>query len=89
VPRGTTEVISYRMPAFREDGGIIVWYAAFADHCGLFPGGSVLAGFKDELTGFKTSKGTVQFPLDKPLPTTIIKRIVKARVSQEGKKNRR
>jgi uncharacterized protein YdhG (YjbR/CyaY superfamily) len=88
VPRDATEIISYRMPAFRRDG-VLVWYAAFADHCSLFPGASVLEQFKDELAGFKTSKGTVQFPLDKPLPVALIKRIVKARVvEREGKKRR-
>jgi uncharacterized protein YdhG (YjbR/CyaY superfamily) len=88
VPRDATEIISYRMPAFRRDG-VLVWYAAFADHCSLFPGASVLERFKDELAGFKTSKGTVQFPLDKPLPVALIKRIVKARVAErEGKKRR-
>jgi uncharacterized protein YdhG (YjbR/CyaY superfamily) len=90
VPRGATETISYGIPAFRGEDGVLVWYAAFTDHCSLFPGGSVLARFKDELTGFKVSKGTVQFPLDEPLPTGLIKRIVKARVAeQKGKKRRR
>jgi len=87
VPRDATEVISYRMPAFRRDG-VLVWYAAFADHCSLFPGGSILRQFKDELVGFKTSKGTVQFPLDKPLPVALIKRIVKARVAEREAKKR-
>ena len=81
IPRDATEIISYKMPAFRRDG-VLVWYAAFADHCSLFPGASVLGQFKDELAGFKTSKGTVQFPLDTPLPTALIKRIVKARVAE-------
>jgi uncharacterized protein YdhG (YjbR/CyaY superfamily) len=60
-----TEIISYQIPAFRGDAGIIVWYAAFADHVSLFPHASVLREFKDQLTEFKVSKGTVQFPLDK------------------------
>jgi uncharacterized protein YdhG (YjbR/CyaY superfamily) len=88
VPRDATETISYRMPAFRRDG-VLVWYAAFADHCSLFPGGSVLEQFKHELTGFKTAKGTIQFPLDKPLPIALIKRIVKARVVERETKTRR
>jgi uncharacterized protein YdhG (YjbR/CyaY superfamily) len=62
---------------------------AFSDHCSLFPGGSVLAQFKDELTGFKPSKGTVQFPLDKPLPIALIKRIMKARLAEQKAKKRR
>jgi uncharacterized protein YdhG (YjbR/CyaY superfamily) len=76
------------MPAFAHNG-VLVWYAAFADHCSLFPTGSVLQAFKDDLKEFKSSKGTVQFALDKPLPVTLIKRIVKARVAQAEAKRRR
>ena len=81
VPRNSTEVISYGMPAFRHDG-ILVWFAAFAKHCSLFPKASVIAAFLKELKGFKTSKGTIQFPIDQPLPIQLIKRIVKARVAE-------
>jgi uncharacterized protein YdhG (YjbR/CyaY superfamily) len=88
LPRDATEIISYRIPAFARDG-VIVWYAAFADHVSLFPGGAVLARFKDELSGFKTSKGTVQFPLDKPLPVALTKRIVKARLAEHDAKKGR
>jgi uncharacterized protein YdhG (YjbR/CyaY superfamily) len=88
VPREATETISYQIPAFKHNG-VLVWYAAFATHCSLFPGGSVLEAFKDELADFKTSKGTIQFPIDKSLPIALIKRIVKARVAQmKGKKHR-
>jgi uncharacterized protein YdhG (YjbR/CyaY superfamily) len=88
VPRETTEVISYRMPAFRHNG-VLVWYGAFANHVSLFPGGSVLEPLKDDLAELKTSKGTVQFPLDKPLPLALIKRIVRVRVEQVEAKKRR
>jgi uncharacterized protein YdhG (YjbR/CyaY superfamily) len=88
LPRDATETISYQIPAFVRDG-VIVWYAAFADHVSLFPRGSVLAQFKDELTGFTTSKGTVQFPLDKPLPVALIKQIVKARLAEHDAAKRR
>ena len=81
VPRDSVEVISYSMPAFRR-GHVLVWYGAFARHVSLFPGGSVLAMFEDELEQVKTSKGTVQFPIDKPLPVPLIKKIVKARVDE-------
>lgn len=81
VPPDAVEVISYRMPAFKRDQ-VLVWYAAFARHVSLFPGGSVLAAFEADLEGFKTSKGTVQFPVDRPLPIRLIKRIVTARVAQ-------
>ena len=87
VPRGTTEVISYRMPAFKRDV-VLVWYAAFARHCSLFPGGSVLERFKRQLVGFRTSRGTIRFPLDKPLPVALIKRIVKARVQERDARKR-
>jgi uncharacterized protein YdhG (YjbR/CyaY superfamily) len=88
LPRDVTETISYRMPAFKRDG-VLVWYAAFADHCSLFPGGSVLQRFKSDVDGYKTSKGTIQFALDKPLPIALIKRIVNARVAEhEARKGR-
>jgi uncharacterized protein YdhG (YjbR/CyaY superfamily) len=88
LPREATETISYRIPAFRHDR-VLVWYAAFVNHVSLFPGGSVLEAFRDELTGFKTSKGTVQFPTDKPLPVALVKRIVKARVAERAAKKHR
>jgi len=81
MPAKATEVISYRIPAFKEKR-VIVWYAAFARHCSLFPGGAVIDQMKDELKDFVTSKGTIQFPIDKPLPTALIKRVVKRRLAQ-------
>ena len=88
VPREAVEVISYRMPAFKH-GHVLVWYAAFADHVSLFPGGSVLVRFENDLADFKTSKGTIQFPLDQSLPTSLVKRIVRARVAEVQRKGRR
>ena len=86
VPAEATEVISYKIPAFKHKK-ILVWYAAFSSHCSLFPTASVIDAFRDELKGFSTSKGTVQFPLDKPLPVALIKKMVKFRVAEnEGKK---
>ncbi len=79
VPADAVEVISYRIPAFKRDR-ILVWFAAFAKHCSLFPTASVLAKFSNELKEFSTSKGTVQFPNDKPLPADVVKKLVKARV---------
>jgi uncharacterized protein YdhG (YjbR/CyaY superfamily) len=79
VPRDAEEVISYRIPAFKYKK-ILVWYAAFAGHCSLFPTASVIARFKDELKGYRLSKGTIQFPLDKPLPAALIKKLVRTRV---------
>jgi len=80
MPKGATEVISYGIPAFRQKK-IIVWYAAFSDHCSLFPAAAVIERFKDELKAYKISKGTIQFELEKPLPVGLIRRIVKARVA--------
>src|SRR5712675_3535886 len=86
VPPEATEVISYRMPAFRHNG-VLVWFAAFSEHCSLFPTAAIIEKFKNELKPFSTSKGTIQFPTNKPLPTALIKKLVKARVAQtESKK---
>lgn len=87
-PREATETISYRIPAFKYKG-ILVWFAAFSDHCSLFPTASVIAEFKDDLKSYSTSKGTIHFSLHKPLPVALIKKIVKARVAQIENKSRR
>ena len=86
VPADATEVISYGIPAFKQKS-ILVWYAAFANHCSLFPGGAVLNEMKNELDDFSTSKGTIQFPLEKPLPTALVKKIVKRRLAQIDQKS--
>ena len=80
VPAAATETISYGIPAFKTNR-VLVWFAAFAEHCSLFPTASVIEEFKSELAGFSTSKGTVHFPTDKPLPIALIKKLVKARVA--------
>ena len=82
VPPDTTEIISYRIPAFRHKR-VLVWYAAFSDHCSLFPTAEVMALFKDELKSYSTSKGTIHFPLDRRIPATLVKKLVKARVARE------
>ena len=86
-PREAEEVISYGIPALRT-GKVLVWYAAFTQHCSLFPTGSVLDQFKDELKGYKVSKGTVQFPLDKALPSALVKKMVRARVADASAKRK-
>ncbi len=88
LPREATETISYRMPAFRH-GKVLVWFAAFSDHCSLFPTAAVIDVLKDELKGLKISKGTIQFPLDKPLPISLIKKVVRARLVQSEGGGRR
>ena len=82
VPKETTEVISYGIPMFKYKG-MLVAYAAYAKHCSLFPTGSgVIEKFSKELKNYSTNKGTIRFPADKPLPDTLIKKIVKARVAE-------
>ncbi|HEV3255028.1 MAG TPA: DUF1801 domain-containing protein [Candidatus Acidoferrales bacterium] len=88
VPREATETISYRIPAFKHKG-VLVWFAAFSDHCSLFPTASVIEAFKHELKGYTTSKGTIQFPTDKPMPAALVKKLVRARVTQNESKKRR
>ena len=75
------EKISYGMAAFDKDG-IVVWYGGFKSHVGLYPKGSGVAAFKDQLDGYKTSKGAIQFPLDQPLPAELITRIVQHRLAE-------
>ena len=89
VPAEATEAISYGIPCFKYKG-ILVWYAAFSKHCSLFPGSkAVLKIFENELEGYATSKGTIQFPIDKPLPATLVKKIVKARLAEKDLKKPR
>ena len=76
------ETISYSMPAFRQNG-IIVWFAAFKNHIGFYPGVSGIAHFKKELSRFKSAKGSVQFPMDEPLPLGLVSRIVRFRVAEK------
>lgn len=87
-PQGSTETISYGMPAYRHNG-VIIWFAAFAKHCSLFPTPGVIKLFEKQLTGCTVSKGTIQFPLDKPLSLTLVKKMVKARVAQMEAKAKR
>jgi uncharacterized protein YdhG (YjbR/CyaY superfamily) len=88
VPPEATEIISYRIPAFKHKR-VLVWFAAFSNHCSLFPTAAVIEAFKNELKGFFTSKGTIHFPTDKPLPTALIKKLVKARVALDQNKKQR
>lgn len=88
VPVDATEVISYRIPAIRHHG-IVIWFAAFADYCSLFPTAEIIERFRKELAGYSTTKGTIHFPFDRALPTALIKRIVRARVAQMESKRQR
>ena len=75
------EVISYNMPAFRQNG-MLVFYAGYKEHIGFYPTGSGIAAFKDEFAKYKWSKGAVQFPLDEPLPVKLIEKIVKFKLKE-------
>lgn len=77
----TKETISYRIPTFTLRG-YLVHFAAFKDHVSLFPTSSPMRAFKKALSRYKVSRGTIQFPLDRPLPLTLVRRIVKFRVKE-------
>lgn len=88
VPADATETISYGIPAFRHHE-MLVWFAAFANHCSFFPTAAIIDTFKNDLKGYTLSKGTIQFPTSKPLPATLIRKMVKARIVQIENKKRR
>ena len=78
---GATEAMSYQIPTFKLNGNL-VHFAAFKKHIGFYPGAAGIAAFQDELAGYKSAKGSVQFPLDQALPLDLVKKIVKFRVIQ-------
>ena len=85
VPRAT-EVFSYRIPGFRLVDRALIWYAAFKNHISLYPmTEAIRRTHAAELKGYKTAKGTVQFPLAEPLPLALVKRLVQARVAEARK----
>jgi uncharacterized protein YdhG (YjbR/CyaY superfamily) len=76
------EVIKYGIPTYTLNGKSLVHFSGFKKHIGFFPTPSAITEFKNELSSYKLSKGTIQFPLDKPLPITLIKKIVKFRLKE-------
>jgi uncharacterized protein YdhG (YjbR/CyaY superfamily) len=79
------ECISYGIPAFRMNGRSLVFFGAWANHCAFYPGSSAtLKKFRKELRNFETSKGTLRFSPDKPLPVAFVKRLVKARIAENN-----
>jgi uncharacterized protein YdhG (YjbR/CyaY superfamily) len=87
-PPEATEGISYGMPTFKYKG-MLASFAAFSDHCSLFPGAGPTIEFKDELKDFQTSKGTIRFAPNKPLPATLLKKLLKARIAENERKKSR
>lgn len=81
----STELISYQMPAFKQNG-VLVYFAACKNHIGFYPTSAPIKVFKEELKNFKTSKGAIQIPIDKPIPEKLITKIVKYRVLEDTKK---
>ena len=80
---GAVEGIGYGMPGFKLDGRTLVYYAAFKDHCSFFPASKrVIAANKAALKGRHTSKGTIQFTVESPLPATLVRKMVKARIRE-------
>jgi uncharacterized protein YdhG (YjbR/CyaY superfamily) len=88
VPREAAEVISYGIPAFKYKQ-VLVWFASFAGHCSFFPTARVVAQYKSDLHPYKLSKGTIQFPIDKPLPAPLIRKMVRARLAQIESESKR
>jgi uncharacterized protein YdhG (YjbR/CyaY superfamily) len=79
------ECISYRLPAFRLHGRMLVAFGAAANHCAFYPMSSAtVEAFKDDLKEYKTSKGTIRFQADKPLPAALVRKLVKARIAENG-----
>jgi uncharacterized protein YdhG (YjbR/CyaY superfamily) len=82
---GATETISYQMPAFKDHGRFLVSYAAFKNHCSLFPASkAVLEELGEELKPYFSGKGTIRFQADKPLPDALVKKIVKVRIEENA-----
>lgn len=79
------EIISYQMPAYKQNG-MLVFFAGYKKHIGFYPTASGIENFKNEIARYKWSKGAIQFPLDEPLPVTLIKKIVKFKLKENEEK---
>src|SRR6266508_3845676 len=79
------ECISYQLPAFRLNGRMLVGFGAAAKHCAFYPmSSSIVEAYKDELKDYDTSKGTIRFQADKPLPAALVRKLVKARIAENA-----
>jgi len=81
---GAEERISYKRPAVFLDGKVVVWYGAAEKHCAFYPG-AVVQAFAEELAGFETSKGSVRFQPENPLPTRLVRQLVRAAIARRTK----
>ena len=80
---GATEVISYSIPAYKVNGRLVIWLAGWKHHVGIYPiGAAIVKANASALKPYVKSKATIRFPLDEPMPSALIKRLVKARVAE-------
>jgi uncharacterized protein YdhG (YjbR/CyaY superfamily) len=82
------ELISYQMPAFKQNG-VLVYFAAYKKHIGFYPTASGVIAFQDQILEYKSSKGAIQFPIDKPMPLDLIEGIVKYRIEANALKSKK
>lgn len=82
------ECISYRIPTFRLHGRMLVSFGAAANHCAFYPGSYPIEAHKKDLEAYDTSKGTIRFPAERPLPATLVRKLVKARIAEQAKGRR-
>jgi uncharacterized protein YdhG (YjbR/CyaY superfamily) len=79
------ECVSYGMPAFRHDGRMLVWFGAATHHCAFYPGAWPIEACKADLAGYDTSKGTIRFSPETPLPSSLVRKLVKARIAERSR----
>ena len=82
------ECISYAMPAFRHEGRVLVWFGAARHHCAFYPGAWPIEACQADLAGYDTSKGTIRFSPDEPLPSRLVRKLVKARIAEQADRSR-
>jgi len=83
---GVEECIRYKIPAFRLDGKLLVFFGAATKHCSFYPGAYPVRAHKAELAAYGTSKGTIRFPADSPLPAALVRKLVKTRIAERAAK---
>ena len=85
---GAEECISYGVPGFRLDGRLLVSFPAATSHCSFYPGAHPIEAHRDELAAYGTSKGTIRFPVDRPLPDALVRKLVKTRIAEHAARAR-